>query len=204
MNLAQAITKLANDYQLDEKELLAYVAEDTIGGHHEVKALSKWPVGSMWEVEAQVIYALIRAVKPNHVLEFGRNAGCSTTHIVAALHKNGSGRLTSVDIGDKIKLSSKYRVIVNQVEADLYAYKWPSRPKVDFVVEDLLHTVRSCSHVWGAFADYASKGAWIVSHDSEHYIVGNRVKEGIEQVTSDYTSYLIEPGKCGLAVWRKS
>lgn len=203
MNLNEALKKIAVDYNLDADKLIAYAEEDTIGGYHSNPALSKWPMGSMWEVELQTIYALIRATKPKQVLEFGSYHGCSTKHICEAIIKNGAGKLTSIDIAPAVTLPTKYKSVLTQVRKDLFEYDFPLRPKVDFVIEDAMHTADMCEDVWGNFADRAKAGAFIVSHDAEHFIVGDIVKQGIGRVTSEFTSYLIDPGECGLAIWRK-
>src|ERR1035437_8801215 len=43
-------------------------------------------------------YALVRAVKPQHVVETGTDKGLGSCVLVAALLRNGSGRLTTIDI----------------------------------------------------------------------------------------------------------
>ncbi|MEM3465490.1 MAG: class I SAM-dependent methyltransferase [Candidatus Jordarchaeales archaeon] len=49
----------------------------------------------------EVLYALIRLVKPKVVVETGVGAGVSSTVILRGLEKNGEGRLYSVDAGLK-------------------------------------------------------------------------------------------------------
>lgn len=46
----------------------------------------------------QVLYALVRAVKPRTVIEFSTSSGYSTTFTALALKRNGHGRLHTVDI----------------------------------------------------------------------------------------------------------
>jgi len=43
-------------------------------------------------------YALIRALRPEHVVETGTDKGLGSVVMAAALLKNGSGRLTTIDI----------------------------------------------------------------------------------------------------------
>lgn len=47
-----------------------------------------------------VQYAAIRALKPNVVVETGVASGVSTSYILLALQKNGSGKLHSIELGD--------------------------------------------------------------------------------------------------------
>jgi predicted O-methyltransferase YrrM len=204
MNFNQAIKELATYYNLDENELRSYADEDDIGGYHVANALSKWEIGSMWAVEGKILYALIRALKPAHVVEIGSYHGCSTTHICEALLKNDKGKLTSVDIGTKFKPPAKFKSVLKQVKADLFDYQFPKTPKVDFVFEDALHSPEQVSYIWMQFKKSAKKGAAIISHDAEHHIVGAGVKTGINTVTTEYKTMLVAPSDCGFAYWRKT
>jgi len=46
----------------------------------------------------QLLYALVRAMRPTTVLEFGTGHGFSTLHIAAALRDNGEGQLVSAEL----------------------------------------------------------------------------------------------------------
>lgn len=94
MNLTEALTEIARAGSLDPAELIAYAAEDTIGG----RDTGDWIGMSIFRDEGRVLYALVRALKPESVLEIGTAQGCGTTHILAALAKNKSGHCTSIDI----------------------------------------------------------------------------------------------------------
>jgi Methyltransferase domain len=48
--------------------------------------------------EGKVLYGLVRALRPEHVVETGVATGVSTSFISAALIDNGSGRLYSIDL----------------------------------------------------------------------------------------------------------
>lgn len=50
--------------------------------------------------DRRALYALVRALRPDTVLEIGTHIGSSTVHIARALETNGSGHLTTVDIYD--------------------------------------------------------------------------------------------------------
>ena len=49
-------------------------------------------------------YALIRAVKPSHVVETGTDKGLGSCVIAAALLANGSGHLTTIDMTIPIRV----------------------------------------------------------------------------------------------------
>lgn len=208
MNLKQACEAIANRFELDAIELLQYAESDKIGGWDETNNNGKtrlgnphWPVGSVWEVEAKIIYALARVTNSKYAINLGHRAGCSAEHIAQALMDNKTnGGVYSVDIN---KLTIPLPSNVKFVQSDVMDYTFPSKPKVDFVFEDILHTPEIIGHIWGQFVKRAKKGAFIISHDSEHYLVGKMVREGIDAITTDYLSILPHPAKCGLAIWRK-
>ena len=202
MNLSEALHKIAVTYDLNETELAAYAQEDTIGGYHENPAYCKWPMGSVWEVEAQIVYALARALKPQMVIEIGSYYGCSTHHIAEALWQNGAGKLISIDISFMYKVPERYAHIIEQLNTDLFDYHM-SPNTVDFVFEDSMHTVKSTTHIWNEFKANGKPGAIIVSHDSEHETEGIAVRGAIATITPNYISMLVQPGKCGLGIWRK-
>jgi predicted O-methyltransferase YrrM len=205
MQLNAALAAIAQQFDLDADELHAYIAEDTLGGWNEEPLhLRKWTVGCVWEIEAQIIYALIRALKPVNVLEIGTYHGCSTSHICEALQRNGKGHLNTLDIYPLTEIPDEYRDVGTLVRMDLFDYEYPVDNPVDFVFEDSMHSQEMIHHVWRGFVERGAPGGVIITHDSEHYAIGDTVKAGIEQAgVMDYQSYLVEPSKCGLAMWRR-
>lgn len=68
---------------------------------------------------AHALYQHIRVYKPRHVLELGIGHGVSSCYIAAALHENGEGHLTCVDLVDA-SFSPSAEELVSQ--ATLAAY----------------------------------------------------------------------------------
>lgn len=204
MNLDTALTKLATRYDLDAEALRDYAAEDEVGGYHSDPKQAAWPMGSLWTVEGQVLYALIRATRPANVLELGTYAGCSTAHIEAALKKNRKGSLVTVDnLHDNRTPATDYGKRVSVVHEEATAYLVASTDTFDFIFEDLTHTVTLTAQVWAAARNRLSADGFLVSHDAAHYIVGQAVRDGIQQAgVTDAWVGLIAPSDCGLAVWR--
>lgn len=56
------------------------------------------PIRTTDHYKAAVLYTLCRVQRPQTVIETGVASGISSTGILAALHRNGSGRLLSVDL----------------------------------------------------------------------------------------------------------
>jgi predicted O-methyltransferase YrrM len=82
MNLQQAFKAIGKAFDLDAEKLQAFAEQDKYTGWDEGKG--EFPVGSLWTVEGQVLYALIRMLKPKNIMELGVNYGASTCHIAAA------------------------------------------------------------------------------------------------------------------------
>lgn len=59
--------------------------------------------GAVWTQEGKSIYCLIRHFKPSRILELGNFKGSSTNHILQAVHDNGHGSVTLVDIEDRLE-----------------------------------------------------------------------------------------------------
>ena len=91
----EACHKICRDLNLDYKLFIDYINEDTIGGYPD-----KWPSGSIWGVEGQILYALTRILKPNTIIEIGTSIGCSTEHFLRALDMNSKGRIYTIDIAE--------------------------------------------------------------------------------------------------------
>lgn len=94
MNLQEALRQIAAAGNLDADELIAYAAEDQVGG----RDTGHWSGMSTFADEGKVLYALIRAMRPARVVEIGVASGGTSTHILSALEANGFGTLYSVDV----------------------------------------------------------------------------------------------------------
>ena len=49
----------------------------------------------------RLLYALVRACRPETVVEFGTSFGISTIHLAAAVTDNGSGRVVSTELSSR-------------------------------------------------------------------------------------------------------
>jgi len=54
--------------------------------------------GSVMAAEGALLYGLVRALRPGTVVETGTASGISTAYLLAALDRNGTGRLLSIDL----------------------------------------------------------------------------------------------------------
>ena len=209
MHLHSALEQIASAYSLDANALIAYAAEDTETGwdHGE----GEWPTGSIWQVEGQVLYALVRALKPSRVVELGTWYGCSATHLLLALAVNDSGILIAVDnhvqggpqtLGEMIPHHLRGQLIFRPQSILDYLTTTDDHP--DLIFEDGMHDQPQVEAVWRAGQQCLTPGGIMISHDATHFVVGEDVRRGIEQAGISDALYLaIDPSDCGLAVWKK-
>lgn len=97
---------------------------------------------------AQVLYALVRAVKPRTVIEFSTSSGYSTTFIALALKRNDHGRLHTIDIDAQAQRAAAQWLGQNDLMSHVDVHTGdcrdvvPSllRDDVDLVFIDTLHS----------------------------------------------------------------
>lgn len=202
MNLTAALTQAAAQLKLDPAELIDYPAQDTHGGYPEA-----FPTGSMWQVEGQFLYSLIRALKPLRVMEIGTSHGCSATHILQALHDNDYGSLICVDsglqiatVGDMIPDYLRYRVQIYLTSIEQLLERFI--PDEDFILEDAMHSPEQVEFIWSNIPTLLKPGGVIVSHDAAHHLVGADVMTGIQRAGYQAAVYAIDPADCGFAVYQ--
>jgi predicted O-methyltransferase YrrM len=206
MNLSDTLNTIAAQLDLDAAQLDQFANEDQHGGYHP-NFDDGCPIGSLFRVEGQTLYALVRALQPKTVVELGSFAGCSTTHLAAALEANGAGKLTAVDNalrGVKADVPAALQDRVNIVSAE--AVDWLASRKansVDFLFEDLEHTPGLTEAVWREALRVVRPGGLILSHDAAHWVVGEGVMAGIRAAGVEPLVVLAEPSDCGLAIYRK-
>ncbi len=195
--LDKDLTLIANALGASPAELIAYAAEDTLGGYHSDKAQEKFPCGSLWGVEGQVLYALCRLLRPGHVVEIGTLRGASAVHILSAMNRNGYGTLTTIDIvegaGDLISedLMSRCRKIVGRGQDLIETLNGAT-----IVFEDAQHSTDDVEQILRAAAHL--KPRIMLSHDGAHPTAGPDVREGWRRVFGDeFTTFLTPPSDCG-------
>lgn len=217
MNLHEALEQIVHHlgYSADEFDfgkaetqhgaLFGYAEEDTVGGWHPDPALRKWPVGSVFEAEGKVLYALTRALRPQHCVEIGIQDGCSASHIAAALKANGSGHLTSIDRGNSGALipdELRSRVVVTGGDGAEWLAAQPD-DSVDFLFEDADHSEDLSYRVGGLVKTRLRPGGLFVAHDAAHFLVGQGIRAGYTRAGLDYRVFEIESSDCGLLIWRR-
>lgn len=212
MNLPDTLKLIANQLNIDAAALIEAAKEDYQTGWDN--GAGAFPIGSLFGVEGQTLYALVRVLKPETIYELGTHYGASTTHLALAVHMNGAGRITSVDNNSMIEAGNvatgsmippdllQYVDLINDDAIARLAAMPPE--SVDFIFEDLTHYAEDCEKV-GKLAQFVLKpGGLLIAHDAVHPIVGGAVQEGYLNANINIAfSYLTEPSDCGLLVWQK-
>ena len=86
-------------------------------------------------------YALLRVVKPSHVVETGTDKGLGSCVLAAALLKNGTGRLTTIDMNEDsgYLIQGRYAEVTGRVIGDSIRELAALDP-ADIFLHDSLHT----------------------------------------------------------------
>jgi predicted O-methyltransferase YrrM len=206
--LSEAFAEIADFLHLDADALNAYAAEDTCGGFDFDSSKSRWPGGSLWEVEGKTLYALSRALKPALSLELGTYHGASTAHLLAAGLQNGDahGWLESIDrwegAGDLVPTSLRQHWRIGYTEAVDYLRGRQAQNGYQMVFEDCIHSESEVYAIVTALRPHLDAGAVVIHHDSEHGDDGQQIQRALTRAGLAFRSWLIEPSDCGIAIWR--
>ena len=111
-------------------------------------------------------YAIVRATKPDIVVETGTHDGLGSTALLAALERNGTGRLLSIDPrpGTGWLVPENLRARWTRIEATSYD-ALPDIQDVDMFIHDSLHTAEV--ERW-ELETATSVGASILLSDNAH------------------------------------
>lgn len=195
-SLHDALTTAAAYLQVDAQTLLKYADETpAFDGNMQYGGMS------IEREEGQFLYALVRALQPEHALEIGVFAGVSSQHIIEALGANDKGGLISVDIATTNYPTGESRWnILHQdaTTADL--------PPADFVFEDSAHNFTDASAILDKVQ--ALNPRVVVSHDyysDELYQdnVGFQVRQAFEGVfgAENVLGVRWKGGQRGFGLW---
>lgn len=222
--LNQILTFISLQLGCDPQELISYAGEDTLGGYHFDPTQARFPIGSLFGVEGQMLYALIRHLKPKIVVEIGGWAGASASHMALAVMRNETGKVISVDLGDEnvnaatgqshgslIPLNLKPYVELVKEDGRVWLTKQMSQ-SIDMIFEDADHSAGLVMELSRLALAKLVPGGYLVNHDAGHdeaiYPNGARtpspvaanVQEGLTRAGAAFKAYLAAPSDCGLAI----
>jgi SAM-dependent methyltransferase len=202
--LIDTLFQLEKYLGLETDSLMPLAELDDIGGYHPDEALRKWWTGAIWAVEGQTLYALIRALKPETIVEIGSGTGCSSTHMAAALKVNGGGHITTVDRGNTPQIPADLQSFVTILPGDGINYlALEPDNSIDLILEDADHTADMCAAIGELAKTKLKPGGVLMAHDAAHWAVGKDVKAGYDLAGLDFRVYLTDPSDCGWLVWKR-
>lgn len=219
MKLQEVLQLIAAQVHADPLELQGYAAEDSLGGHHVNPAYAEFPMGSIWQAEGKMLYALARWLKPDLIIEVGGLAGCGSSHLAAACKANGAGRVVSLDNGTLAGVHGSHipndlRPYVELIRAN--GEDWlMTQPEqsIGMIFEDATHETPLVALVSQIALRKLKPGGLLVNHDAahdtffdsngEHYDsnqTGMKVRNGLAQAGALFNVYKAEPSDCGIAL----
>lgn len=188
ISLYQACDVLGQLWELDSNALFSYAIEDTFTG---------------WQVEGQLLYALVRMLKPKRVLGVGACEN-SVNHLGLGLLHNQKGHMDCVDAwqGDVQMIDEEVFPYLTIHYQDLSDYISCYCASYDLIFHDALHTAEQTEMVWSKV--YLTSGGVFISHDKIHRLVSSTFMQGVYRAIYDPLIISVEPSDCGMALWRNS
>ena len=125
------------------------------------------PYGSIGLLACSHIYSIIRERQPDTIIETGIGRGVTSTFILAALQKNGHGKLISIDKGTEtgqlvvngLKLNWERKI--GKTSDVLPTIDQP----IDIFLHDSLHTYDNMSFEFEWANQHLPSGGLVLSHD---------------------------------------
>lgn len=132
-------------------------------------------MGTSSDFHLEALYVLVRAAKPQTVVETGVLYGASSGHILAALAANGHGRLCSIDVGTKPGEPShdflvrpdvlpRWQYIAGDVKQELPELL-ARLGRVDMFHHDSLHTFEHMMWEFKTVTPHLGPNGVLASHD---------------------------------------
>jgi predicted O-methyltransferase YrrM len=156
------------------------------------RATSPERIGIVYRVPTEMnieerlfLYALIRGVRPERVLEIGSRHGGSAAIIACALEDNSRGRVIGVDPAPAITVNEvcfhrRFYLISQPSPAAIPDAFQVAGGRFDVVFIDGLHTRTQCAADLAGALPYAADGAYFLFHDAFHVGVSEAIREAIE------------------------
>jgi len=203
--ITAALEKLALHFGLVASELQAYAEEDTLGGftrESQDAQSMRWPGGSVWEGEGKALYALVRALKPQTIVEVGSLVGCSTSHLALACLHNGSGTVYAVDpAADFSRVDKQLLPCIIAVREDVFT--WTPPDEIGFVFEDGAHSKGFTQRALERLKPHLQTEAAVLCHDACQREYGAHILPELRAILGGQAeAILISPSDCGLGYAR--
>lgn len=130
------------------------------------------------------LYALIRGLKPERVLEIGALQGGSGRIMACAMEDNGKGRIVGLDPFPLFKVDrsfhGRYTLVAKGSPEAVPEARATAGGPFDFVLIDGIHTYDAVRADLDASLKAAADGAYIFFHDGYNYGVNAAVDEALK------------------------
>jgi predicted O-methyltransferase YrrM len=139
-------------------------------------------------------YALVRALRPEHVVETGTDKGLGSVVLASALLRNGLGTLTTLDVNSDAGylISGDYATVTDLRLGDSLATLAHMEQPVDFFLHDSLHTREHELAEYRAVMPRLSEHAVVLS-DNAH--VTDALPSWAEQTGRRFTFFQERPDR---------
>jgi hypothetical protein len=203
-SLEQAAHQLATHLNTSYEQVLTLMNEDTVGGFQlddVPQSTPRWEGGSVFESEGQLLYALVRTIRPRVIVEVGSFRGCSTSHLALACQRNGRGVVFAVDPWANFsQVRPELLPFVRPVAEDIL--RWQPPPRIDFLFEDGQHTPGFTRSVLERLLPRVRGGGGVAVHDYYSSEASNIAPDVDELLGPGAQTVVVPPSNCGLAYVR--
>lgn len=209
-DLTDCLEDIAGHYVLEEAQLSHMARCDDCGGFD-----TGYPVGSITQSEGRIMYALIRTLKLERILEIGTLWGCSANHLAAALKTHcPEGFILSMDKGDKPTkigslISPELKDNVRLITDDLYSgLPEIDNNSIDLIFEDSAHLEETTAFCLEQAKRILKPGGWIILHDTlcATHVKGIpckwRMLAGIDKagMAKNFRHYIVDKSTYGMGI----
>lgn len=113
-------------------------------------------------------YVLVRALRPNRVIETGTDKGLGSLVLAEALLQNGSGRLFTIDTNPQagFLIGGKWASVIDQVQGDSHEVLRSTTDAVDLFLHDSLHTYEYEMGEFHTVEPLLTEGAMVLSDNA--------------------------------------
>jgi predicted O-methyltransferase YrrM len=174
-NARERVSEFSSVVEHSARELAEFIEEAATvewdsGPRHEERPLPS----PMSRKDLYLLYAAVRSLRPERAVETGVANGCSSAMILAAMERNGKGRLLGIDslvaerdrLGRRIPLSLRGRFTLRLGDSIATLTDMVDRGEpIDFFLHDSLHTYRHARREYELAWRMLTPGGLLCSHD---------------------------------------
>ncbi len=140
----------------------------------------------MTVTERLFLYATVRGLRPERVLEIGSRHGGSASIMAAAMEDVGRGKIVGVDPRAEIRVApwkfyNRFELVPKPSPEAIPEARSIAGGKFDFALIDGLHIYDQARKDLAAVLPHMNEGAHILLHDAFHFGLSEAVREMLEE-----------------------